>query len=195
MVTRGKRIVNEIKDIDKKIYAYQMDISKMAIAVCNIRHGGISRDIYTIKNYAADIGLPYKTVQNWVAVYRNVVVKLDKEVRTKKEWSDARVTNDVLKEERRNINKEDGKSNTRHAWKKHVPNKKVQRIYNNISENVNAFMRDFLRSSGSAKHILYLINNNDLSLINDRELLALMETLDKTSDIINEHLTEKQKTA
>ena len=194
MVKRGREIVKTIREMDSKIYAHQIDIAKMATAVCNIRHGGISTNIYTIKNYAEDINLAYKTVQSWVSIYRNVAQKLDKKIKTKTEWKHATTTNNLLKHERINENKNSGqRPGSRYGSKIQVPKEKVRDVFKSVQTGTGQFLRDIIRAHQSSKHVLYTIINGDLGLIHDRELTALMNTLDEASEIINEHLTNKEK--
>lgn len=55
----------------------QMLIAELAMAVCEISWGGMhARTNYTIKRFAAEIGLNVKTVSQWIAVRRNAYEKL-----------------------------------------------------------------------------------------------------------------------
>ncbi len=195
MVTKGRVIVGKIRTLDDTIHCYQIDIAKLAMAACEIKHGGISKGIYTIKNYADDIELPYKTVQNWVSVYRNVVLKLEKEVKTKEEWANAAAANRLLKSQRRNDNKLAEKPSSRFAYKQDVPKGKVREIFKAVEEGKDNFLVSFIASSRSVKTILYKLEQGDLALIRDNDLTSMMETLDEASEIINRYLTKKAKMA
>lgn len=195
MVKRGKQIVEDIRELDKKVYAYQMDIAKMAVAVCNISHGGISTNKYTIKDYAEDIGMGYKTVQNWVSVYRNVALKLETKVTTANQWKNATTTNNLLKVERSLKNEAAEKKGTLHAYKQGIPKQKVNSLFKSVSNGTADTMKSIVRCVQSAKHIKFKLEEINLNMINDLELTSLMETLDYASDLINNHLTDKSKRA
>lgn len=179
-VTEGRRLV-------QKIETYQLELSILATKVCEIRHGGISNNIYTMKRFAEDIGLHPKTLSNWVAIYRHVIKKGDIKVESKQDWEKARRVHDKLKEERVNINREAGKPGTRHAYKKDVPKDKILKLYSEIDEK--PFVNEVTRAIQSAKHIKYLMSTRDLSIVESARLSELMELLDQSSDIINDYLT------
>lgn len=71
-VNQGKEIVGQLK-------SRQAELAKLAVKVCTIRHGGISNGFYTIKQFALDIGMNPKTLQDYVSIYRNVVLVVKKE--------------------------------------------------------------------------------------------------------------------
>ena len=48
----------------KAIEGHQIRICEYADAACTIRHGGRSNGYYTLTDFARDIGLPTKTLQN-----------------------------------------------------------------------------------------------------------------------------------
>src|SRR5690606_28292286 len=142
-VELGKELVN-------KIEAYQAKIAEYACLVCDIRHGGISTNYYTIKDYANDIGIPYKTLQNWIRVYRNVVKRIDNKIETNKDWERARKTNDILTMD---ITVENKKQNTPKKIRlKELPKKKIQETYNILCEEDKPFIMEFNRILKSSKH-------------------------------------------
>ncbi len=58
--------VSEAKGILKKIKDYKRKVAIIALEVCDIRHGGISHNIYTITDFASDIGMNRKTLSEWI---------------------------------------------------------------------------------------------------------------------------------
>lgn len=80
-VAIGKKLVGSHKVI-------QVQMAHLATQVCTIRHGGISNGIYTIKQFAKDIGFNPKTLQDYVAIYRSVikVVGISPEKCTLEQW-------------------------------------------------------------------------------------------------------------
>tara|TARA_Y100000296_G_C5117628_1_gene228629 strand:- start:315 stop:902 length:588 start_codon:yes stop_codon:yes gene_type:complete len=186
-------LVNKGKGLVKKIEAYQVKIASYACEVCDIRHGGRSDGIYTLGKYADDIGIHRKTLQNWVQVYRNVVVKVDQDIKTAKQWQAARKTNDVLTGQTTTQNKINNTKNKRRSAD--APKAKVQSLYNTIQDNDKPFVMEFNRIDKSAKYIKHVLSKRDLGIIDDASLLHLMQTLDQASDLINDYLTKNKKRA
>jgi hypothetical protein len=57
----------------------RLKLAELAIAACDIQHGGSKNrlsEIYTLKKYAEDIKISYKTLANWVRIKQNVFDKL-----------------------------------------------------------------------------------------------------------------------
>lgn len=177
----------------KKIEGHQIRICQYALKVVTIRHGGKSNGYYTIKDYANDIGMPSKTLQNWLLIYRNVAMKLNKPITTNKEFEKARKINDALKHVRALDNKSNDRVGTRDAYKKEVPAIVVQSLYDGLEDGTKPFLVEFTRLVSAAKHNLHILKKRDLSIIEDNHLLVLMQILDESSDIINNHLTNKKK--
>lgn len=186
-VELGKQSLGYIKD-------YQMTISRYALAVCDIRHGGPSKNIYTIGKYAEDIGMNQKTLQNWIAIYRDVVKKLDKDEK-EVNWSSATKVSNLLREEQTGLNKVTGKEKTITGYKKNVEPKRIRTLYEKIEDGEKPFESEFQSICQRTKHAKFLLKKRDLEIINDHQKLYLMELLDECSDLINDHLTSKSKRA
>lgn len=219
-VTAGKKIVAKLDELKELEKCYQSKIAKYAVTVCEIRHGGISTDIYTMKDYALAIGMNHKTLQNWVGIYRHVLEKIGIEDPTPEEWKKASRVNNLLKIDRNIDNKNSGKRGTRGSYKKKIPKERVQEIYNDIDEkpiirdyknlegvakniqhmllknaenldSVNEYEMD--RAETGAKHIEQTLSQRELAEAGEMRLLHLMQLLDRASEIINEYLTGKAK--
>lgn len=181
------------KDMLKRIEAYQVKIAECAISACDIRHGGISGGYYTIKDFAQDIGMAYKTLQSWVQIYRNVIEKIDDKIDTDKKWQDVRKTNDIISIQTTAQNAIEKTTNRRRNI--HCPAEKVQKIYTSLQDDEKPFVLELTRITQSSKYALNVIGKRDLNIADDNDLAQLMATLDKASDIINDHLTKKKKAA
>jgi len=219
-VEKGKVLVLKLKDIEEFKNCYQAKIAKYAISVCEICHGGISTNKYTIKDYALDIGLNPKTVQGWVQVYRNVLCKIGIDEPTIEEWRKACKANNILRLDRIINNKENGKPGTRSAYKKRIPKDEIKNIYESIDEkpfvgechslinnekssnhllrrkmtNLNELTEpEIQQMEKTAKYTNQILNKRDLDIAGDKRLIHLMEVLDDSSEIINEFLTRKKK--
>jgi hypothetical protein len=136
-----------------------------------------------------------KTLSNWLLTYRNVIVKLDKKITSSADFLKARKTESYLREERIVNNRIEGKPvGTKFSHKNSpVSDEKVRSIYNQIDHSERPFEGEFAMMLRSSKHNLALVEKRDLRIIDDKQLAYLMDTLDKTSDIINEYLTNKKK--
>lgn len=179
----------------KSIEGHEIRICEYAMKVCDIRHGGHSNGYYTIKAFASDIGMNAKTLSNWLLVYRNVIVKLDKKITSSADFLKAKKVESYLREERIVNNRINEKPvGTKFSNKNcPTPDDKIRSIYNSIDHSERPFEGEFAMMLRSSKHNLALIEKRDLKIIDDKQLAYLMETLDKTSDIINEYLTNKKK--
>ena len=61
--------VKRAKDFIKVKSANQMEIARLALEVCEITHGGPSCEgKFTLKRFAAEVGVNQKTLSTWVAV-------------------------------------------------------------------------------------------------------------------------------
>jgi hypothetical protein len=85
-----------------------LKIAKMAIEVCTIRHGGMSQDVYTLSDFATDIGLSRKVLSSWTITYKTVVQKIENEIKTKEDWNKAQKLSDRLIKQRTILRKQEG---------------------------------------------------------------------------------------
>lgn len=184
-VSLGKKLVEEVEDKQIKICMY-------AMKVCTIRHGGISKGFYTITDYAKDIGIKPKTLQNWLCVYRNVILKLRPD--QKAVWQQASRANAVLEENRNMDNAIKGTVGRRKSNPRNLPSEKVQKIYDQFVDG-KPFIAEFTGMVQYAKRLKGILNARDLSIIPDAQMLLYMNLLDECSDIINDHLTKKKRGA
>lgn len=97
-------LVQEAKTLIRKRDMIGLKIAKMAIKACTIKHGGRS-EFYTQKDFANDVGIPYKTLSRWTICYRTVVAKIEKHIKTKEDWEKARLLSDRMIKERTIIRK------------------------------------------------------------------------------------------
>lgn len=180
-----KELVTEGRDLLQKAQLYQMKIAKLATEACTIQRGGHKskrNPLYSVKDYATDIGATYTTLMDWVYTYRNVVEKLEKPPQTQKEWAHA-VETDKRLGSAMNPTKKKGFVGKRKATKFDV-----QTIYNAVSEE-KPFVHEFDSVVKYTKHAKTLFSKRDLKLIDRKKLLKCMELLDEISEILNEYLT------
>lgn len=188
----------ELVELAKKeiiaIEGHEIRICELAMQVVTIRHGGRSNGYYTVTDFAKDIGMSHKTLQNWLLTYRNVVMKLDKKISTSKEFKNARKVEEYLRTERTLKNQIAQKPpGTRHAYNSPVPEEKVRSIYKTLEHGDKPFEGEFAGMIRGAKHIKHLLTTRDLRIIPDDQLLQLMTILDEASELINIYLTNKKR--
>jgi len=186
-VELGKQVVDQVNDRQMKICSY-------AIEVCQIRHGGRSDKLYTMKDYARDIGLNNKTLNQWMLVYRNVILKLTPQQRETMTWKQASRVNEQLEEANTIENRIKGTPRSKMNTKKFITSERVQSLYDQ-SMSEKPFVGEFMSIMKQANHTKNVLNKRDLSIIQDNHLLHLMEILDECSDLINKHLTLKKRKA
>ncbi len=76
--------VNECRTILHKKKLYQIEIAKMALDVCEIKKGGNYKDdLFTVATFAKDIGVPKKTLQNWIELKTQVFDRLEDHFKNK----------------------------------------------------------------------------------------------------------------
>lgn len=72
--------IEKAKSYVKQIKVIRMDIAKLAVEVCDFPEGRIGKPVapslYTLVRFAREAGLNYKTLAEWVRVYKNVASKL-----------------------------------------------------------------------------------------------------------------------
>lgn len=182
-VVLGKKELVQIEGYQKRICNYAMEI-------VTIRHGGRSPGIYTIKKYAEDIGMNPKTLQNWLQVYRNVIIKLEDPANA--DFAKASKVNNIL-EENRTIDNAVGKTpGTRTAYKKDVPAEKVRSIYAKY-EHEKPFEGEFINIMQQTKSFKNLLEKRDLNIIEDAHLRHLADLLNACHSLIATHLIKKHK--
>lgn len=176
-VSKAKKYLAIIRGMKRKIGVYEADISELALKVCEIRHGGISTNIYTIKDFSEDIGMNHKTLQNWVSAYRTVVPIIGRnKINNQKDWSDVRKTKRIV-----------GDS---------APARQVRDLFDAFNDDEikeKPFVAEFRNSVACIKHLKYMIGKRDLSMVDFGKWIELMSELDDCSDMINDYLTKNKE--
>lgn len=175
----------------KSIESIQHEIASMAIKVCEIRHGGASGEYYTLSQFADDIGVNRKTLSNWVHVYRDILLRLDKPNPTKKEWDAARQTERTLKFENTAKQAAEGTTQKKLNYRKHLPVEKIEKIFNDFVVG-KTDIRDLNNLQRQSKHLKFLANKIQLSDVDDDILKEIVHNLDCASQMIHKHLNETE---
>jgi hypothetical protein len=189
-IRAGKSAVSSMK-------CYQALVASYAIRVCKIRHGGKSVEkIYTLTDYANDIGLVPKTLQSWTLIYRKVFVHIGikPEDITPDDWKKASKIAWVEKGVNHSDNLIEGTNRKRDEYKE----KKAGKTPEQIKEAF--YKRDILTVSSKVVSWNYQMNQIKTKLLDmnldhadKRTLVEMMEHLDTMSDHINDYLTNVNK--
>lgn len=183
------------KELVKRTEAYQARIAFYACRVCQIRHGGRSDKFYTLTDYAKDIGVPHKSLQQWTLTYRNVIERLDIPVDniTKEVWKIANRVNDNLSWRNRRDNHDNKTPRTALKYKREIPVSEVHRMYKEESGGDGSFESELRGWGQYVRLIKNKIFKRDLTLGHPGNLLELMNMMDDISDHINNFLTKLKK--
>lgn len=186
--------VREAKNMLEAVDQYQYEIAKRCVEVCDIRHGGKTIEkIYTLSNFADDIGLNRKTLSGWVSAYRHVVIKGDITINNIEDWRNAVRTCNILNRKRGEYNKNKGTVGLQTNYKDSLSKEDVLSLYDPLSAGEKPFDAEVLKLLSAAKHINYTLGKRDMNIANTAVLTNLMNELDKASDLINDNLTIRRK--
>jgi hypothetical protein len=82
------KALEEAKSYLKNRKICQMKVAKLAASVCEITKGGGNREgRYTIKAFSKGTGLSYKSLCNWIFVYRGIYCRLPKALQEKANYT------------------------------------------------------------------------------------------------------------
>jgi hypothetical protein len=174
-VIEGRKVVHSFQ-------CHQAVLAYYAMKVCQIKHGGYSKGIYTLKQYAEDIGLQVKTLQNWTLIYKRIVQHLDIPLDkiTKKDWQVATKITEHAESLNRIDNIESGTNRRRADYKPEKrTSEEIKKAFkdNYDEQTVEGEVYNWNRSIAMIKN---KIQKRDLSL-------------DIVSDVINNYLTKTKK--
>lgn len=184
------------KGIVKTSQCYQALLAHYALKVCQIKHGGYSKGIYTVKNYADDIGMHYKTLQNWTLIYRRVVAHLDikPEKMTQKDWHVATKVAYLQENENRANNIVEGTPRKRNEYKPSKIERTSEQIKRSFEANfVQTFENEISNWNNSILQMKRKLLVRDLRIANKLVLIEFMQHLDEMSDHVNDFLTDSLK--
>lgn len=184
------------KGIVKTTQCYQALLAHYALQVCKIRHGGRSNGIYTIKDYAADIGVNGKTLQNWTLVYRRVIqhLNISPDKITSQDWTKAQKITYI--EEAKNLadNREKGTLRKRDQYKDNKVSRTPDQIRKLFQDDFTlTFENELVNWNNSIVLMLGKIKKRDLSIASRKVLISFMTNLDEMSDIVNDFLSKKKR--
>jgi hypothetical protein len=179
-------LVNEARKLLEAIDCYQIKIAAMAVKACQIKHGGKSANLYTLTDFANDIGMSRKTLSEWTLVYKNVISKLDipNQDFTKKDWEASYRVFELLRNEKRSVQQIMGTKSKKTSG--HISDLSKERIKDLFNQNYEkkTFDSELLECSRLVAGIKNKLSSRDLSTVSISALVSLKENLDNASDVI-----------
>jgi transposase-like protein len=109
-----KRYVDEGKELVGLYRNCRYKICELSLKVCNIQvggHGG-SKNVYSIKKYALDIGISHHTLRKWLEEHRQVTKKIGIKNPTPEEYK-------VIRRVFENVKTEDSESKVKNLYKEY----------------------------------------------------------------------------
>jgi DNA-binding XRE family transcriptional regulator len=188
-VREGKKIVHARE-------VYQATLAWMALQVVTIKHGGRGYTHYTLTEYARDIGVHRKTLNEWTHVYRNVIQRLDLDPSkvTSDQWRIATRVSNLLRDEKRQIQEASGQKRRKgRGWNFNVliPQERIRDLFN-AEMNGRSAQAEINGFCDSIIHIKNKLRRMELSTVSDVSLRSLKKNLDEaSSEIINYLLNHK----
>lgn len=76
---RVKKLIKNCMELEASTSSNRMQIAQNTLEFCQIVHGGTQMYATTMKWFAENIGINYKTLSNWVYIKKNIWDKLSEE--------------------------------------------------------------------------------------------------------------------
>ena len=164
-----QRYVTEARGFVKSMNQNRMEIAKRAVAACDIQHGGGAhwsdfKDVFTLKKFAEEIGVSYKTLHGWCRVLTNVVQNIpDGEYDEKSDYHAAvKTSNRVTKKTKREQVLKEFKK-----WKKRGTDEAaLLQIHRRVKSGAY-FIHHRAKLEALDAEMLHQLRNNCQSIVND----------------------------
>lgn len=167
--------VQEARVIFKYMSTGRMEIATKAIYACEINHGGGDHwndfeGVYTLKKFAEDIGIHYKTLHQWVRIKRNIFDKVGTHWNSRNFMiairADTRVQPEMTKKEVIEIYLDEG-SRTKDSTR-----------FRTMCKNLNTIVT------------LHKRGKSIFDGVDEAQLILCLESLDKVRKIVKERVKE-----
>jgi hypothetical protein len=182
------------KEMLSSIRCYQVQIAHYATIICQIKHGGKEKGLYTLAMYSKDIGVNRKTLSGWVNIYRVVIQKLDIDLDevTVRDWYVASRVHELLKKEKQAINEAIGTIKAKDkGWKINTPPEKIKSMFKShgrqrpIESEVHSWTDTIIGIKNK-------IRTKDLSGASTESLMMLKKNLDRASCKLTNYLMDER---
>lgn len=128
-------LVIQAKELVTKREMVQLQLAKLAVKACTIKHGGRG-NYYTLTDFCKDTGLSFKSLSRWVISYRTVVSKIPEEIKTVDDWNKASKLSVSLTKKRNLINKANGNTGSKRLFSEdlEIEKSEVLRAFKQMDE-------------------------------------------------------------
>jgi hypothetical protein len=172
---KWEELVNRARAKVKTMHKARMEIASIAIEACDILWGGGShwnkfKDVHTLKDFAREVEVHYKTLAQWVRVKRNIKDKLPEKV-----WQDDKYMIAIRADRK---------------VKRDMSPKEVQRIYEQelLRDNDSHILLQGLKRVSSLRYFIY--KHAKLTQLSKEELLELRDYCQDIVEKINAEIGE-----
>lgn len=97
-VMAGAQLYKRYLELDTKASNIRAQIAKLAVETCDVRRGGNYEGVYTLKQFAKDIGMSSTTLCEWTLIYK-AGLKINLTEPNEEEWAQLRQALAVEKHE------------------------------------------------------------------------------------------------
>lgn len=180
-----KKLVNLAKEQLEIANEARSRIAILAIKACTIRHGGITKDeYYTLKDFATDIGVNYRTLSRWVVIQRDIA-KSKKEINSN-DWKAYGKQYSERKTEKEVINYFGDRRKSKNFMKDEGRNKILERdSFINMQETFQ--WCKMIHKIDDDRTCFYVSKSNY------KKLSQILIVLNEVSDFLNNELTSFKK--
>ena len=166
LVSQGKTVVNNRKNS-------QRHLADLAMRACTIRYGGRYGNLYTMKQYARDIGVNSKTLSKWIQERRvEITINKNSKSKKKKTLSEIKKITRTLRGDTK-IGK-DGQSKYMNFQRIKAAEIRSKSVGNN----------DLEKNIRKLREVLYSMRSMDSGKFTDKDKKNLKILLKKCNDII-----------
>jgi len=181
------KLVDKAKFLLTKKEMIKMEIAQMALEVCTIKHGGISKGFYTLQDFAKDIGIDRKKLSDWTLTYKMIVAKIPDFIKTESDWAKAHKISLSLSRSRAIQNKQSASVGTRGLLKKDLE-RSAEEILVLFTENNDNVQRLSYAQEASSRCLFNLKQIESLRDTDIKFIYNINDDLNKVIDIANQCL-------
>lgn len=180
-------LVETAKQIMLQIECHQAEIAKLAMEACEIRRGGNDDRKYSLIDFSKDTGIDHGSIKNWVAIYRDVFLKIEKSSPSAQEWKHGSRTHNAM---RTLVDDQTAKGR---GYKSQLPKEKVSKLFDEVSGGNPEESLAAHQALRYANMIRVTLGKIDLSTQNTQLLSQILNTLVPVTSKVSDHLTKNVK--
>lgn len=182
-INLAKNLYGEYKFARQRAREYKFKIIRIANEICEVHYGGRTKKqiadlkvgkVYTLKQFALDIGMVPSTLQKWYEEYHNIVLPLEEEglINTKKMNEEtAMIIRNLTRPIKNRINRKTSKKELIDHYNRVVSTSKEDRLLD--------------RYIIEASTLLNFVKGHDLDKLNKTKVRELQQIVKKVMDTLN----------